>query len=130
MNLARKTSKLQFDLCNWMFWTHTSILQYNLTWNNLYYAIKQTKFNASKMKQIRRWRFEILFAQNFKSFKFMNLIVITKLFSFNKQHHTRVIEYFFIITHHFSIFSIFVQLCFFLFDYSNLVRMNENYAIL
>ena len=48
----------------------------------------------------------------------MNLISMTiyaKQLPLNKQHHTRVIEYSFIITHHLSIFSIFVQSCFSLF---------------
>ena len=51
--------------------THIFIQQYDITWNSLYYAIKQTEFNASKMKRIRRWRIEILFVENFESLKIM-----------------------------------------------------------
>ena len=62
----------------------------------------------------------------------MNLIVITiyaKQISFNKQYFIRVFKYFFIITHHFFIFLIFVQSCFFLFEYLNFVCTNKNYVI-
>ena len=62
----------------------------------------------------------------------MNLTVMTiyaKKISFNKQYLTRVFEYFFIITHHLFIFSIFAQLCFFLLEYSDFVRTSKSYTI-
>ena len=59
------------NLCNWVSRTHISIQQYDITWNSLYDAASQVKFNASKMKQIRRWRIEILPAEDFGPPKIM-----------------------------------------------------------
>ena len=50
---------------------HTFIQQYDITWNSLYCAKRQAESNAPKIKQIRRWRIEILPAEGFGPPKIM-----------------------------------------------------------
>ena len=63
--------------------------------------MNQAESNASKMKQIRRWRIEIFALEVFEPLKFMNLTIHAELLPLNKQQHfTRVLEYPSTITHH------------------------------
>ena len=71
LSLARRTSKLQFDLCSWISRTHIAIQHYDITWSSSYYAVNEAEFNASKMKQIRRWRIKILAVEDLRPLKIM-----------------------------------------------------------